>query len=157
MAQGLNRPLAPRLARRIALLLLVAAASASGIWMIGAWRQTAGSPSLRAWDDSIQAALRQHKPTVAEFGSDKCAGCREMKNILDALSREHGAEVNVVAVDALANRDYLRLYRIQALPTQIFFDAEGREIGRHLGVIGEEEILAQLGLNAGGQKQTEKS
>lgn len=80
-----------------------------------------------------------------------------MKNIIDALSREHGAEVNAVTVDALANRDYLRLYRIQALPTQIFFDAEGREIGRHLGVIGEEEILAQFGLNAGGQKQTGKS
>ena len=37
----------------------------------------------------------------------------------------------------MANRDCLRLYKIQALPTQIFFDAEGREIGRRMGVIGE--------------------
>ncbi len=111
-------------------------------------RRTIGGGLINAGGDRGNAMLQQHKPTVAEFGSDKCAGCREMAKLLAALSREHGAQVNAVSVDVLANRDYLRLYKIQALPTQIFFDAEGREIGRHVGVIGEVEILRRLGVDA---------
>lgn len=153
MAEGINPPPAPKIARAVALLLLAAAVSASGIWIVGAWRQTTGRAPNQPVEDSVKAALQQGKPAVAEFGSDKCAGCREMKTIIDALSREHGTQVNAVAVDVLANREYLRLYRIQALPTQIFFDAQGREIGRHMGVIGEEDILRRLGVEAAAQNR----
>jgi thioredoxin 1 len=149
MAEGINPPSVQSIARGIALLLLVAALSTSGIWIVEIWRrQTIGSRSTQPVYDSVKAVLQLHKPTIAEFGSDKCAGCREMTKIVDVLSRQHGACLNAVAVDVLANRDYLRLYRVQALPTQIFFDAEGREIGRHMGVIGEEEILRRLGVDA---------
>jgi thioredoxin 1 len=154
MAEGVNPRLSPKIARGIALLLLLVAVFASCIWVVDQGRQTTGSGLIIDGSDSVNAALLQHKPTVVEFGSDKCAGCREMAKILDALSREHGAQVNAVAVDALANREYLRLYQIQALPTQVFFDAAGREIGRHMGVIAKEEILRRLGIDASGSGGT---
>ena len=39
---------------------------------------------------------------------------------------------------------YLQRYRIQLMPTQVFFDAEGRETGRHMGKISADEIVARL-------------
>ena len=142
-----------KLARRVALsLFLLIAVVTFGFWTFLTWRPNAGR--LHAEADKVKTAFLLHKPVVAEFGSDKCAGCREMKAIMDALALNRSGQIAAVSVDALANRDYLRLYRIQALPTQVFFDAEGREISRHLGVISEEEILQRLGIS---QTTREKS
>lgn len=106
-------------------------------------------------DDVVQHALRAGKPTVAEFGANACAQCREMKPVLEALRREHGARITVVNVDLIAQREhnYIRRYGIQLMPTQIFFDAQGREIGRNLGKLSGDEILAKLQVNGAGAAQ----
>lgn len=97
-------------------------------------------------EDAVQQALRAGKPTVAEFGANACASCREMKPVLEALRRTHGQRIAVVEVDLIARRQmgYIQRYRIQLMPTQVFFDAEGRETGRHMGTISGAEILARL-------------
>lgn len=99
-----------------------------------------------AADDAVQRALRAGKPTVAEFGANACAQCREMKPVLEALRREHGERIAVVNVDLIAQREvnYIGRYGIQLMPTQIFFDAQGREIGRNLGKLSGAEILTRL-------------
>jgi thioredoxin 1 len=99
-----------------------------------------------AVDDAVQHALRAGKPTVAEFGAKACAQCREMKPVLDALQRGHGERIAVVNVDLIKHKEanYIQRYGIQLMPTQIFFDAQGREIGRNLGKISGPEILARL-------------
>lgn len=96
-------------------------------------------------DDAVRAALARGKPVVAEFGSVSCVGCREMKPVLAELQRTHGEKLTVVDIDVLKERQYLARYRIQLMPTQVFFDAQGREIGRHMGTISGDEILARLG------------
>jgi thioredoxin 1 len=96
--------------------------------------------------DVVQQALSAGKPTVAEFGANACAACREMKPILEALRRDHGGRISVVNVDLIADQHlgYLQRYRIQLMPTQVFFDAQGRETSRHMGKISADEILARL-------------
>ena len=37
------------------------------------------------------------------------------------------------------------------MPTQVFFDAQGRETGRHMGKISGGEILARLGVSSTGR------
>ncbi len=103
---------------------------------------TAAAPA----EDAVQQALRAGKPTVAEFGANACASCREMKPVLEALRRVHGERIAVVEVDLIAQRQmgYIQRYRIQLMPTQVFFDAQGRETGRHMGTISGAEILARL-------------
>jgi thioredoxin 1 len=105
----------------------------------------AAGSALQPGEDAVQAALARGKPVVAEFGSVSCAGCREMKAILADLQRAHGDKLTVVDVDVLKERQYLARYRIQLMPTQVFFDAQGREIGRHMGTISGDEIVARLG------------
>lgn len=96
--------------------------------------------------DAVQLALTAGKPAVAEFGANACASCREMKVVLDALRLSHGDRITVVNVDLLAQKeaDYIRRYRIQLMPTQVFFDTQGREVSRHMGKLTGEEILARL-------------
>jgi thioredoxin 1 len=103
-------------------------------------------PASPADDDAVQHALRQGRPTVVEFGANACAACREMKPVLEALKREHGDRIGVLNVDLIAQKDanYIRRYGIQLMPTQVFYDAQGRETGRHMGKISGDQILARL-------------
>ena len=108
---------------------------------------TSDAPPGAAADDAVQQALRLGKPVVAEFGANSCVSCREMKLVLGALAREHGERVTVVDIDLLKNTGYAARYKIQLIPTQLFFDAQGRELGRHMGKISGNEILARLDLS----------
>lgn len=116
------------------------------------------SATVDAPPDAVQRVLAQGKPVVAEFGANVCAACREMKPVLAQLAREHGDRLEVVDVDLVADRQagYLQRYRIQLMPTQIFYDAQGREIGRHMGPIGADAILARLGLAAADPADAER-
>ena len=134
--------------RRIALLGVFALAMGF-IAATGCAPETA-TTSTSAAGDAVQQALSVGKPVVVEFGANACAACREMKPILEALRREHGDRISVVDVDLIAQKHmgYLQRYRIQLMPTQVFFDAQGRETSRHMGKISDEEILARLEGNA---------
>jgi thioredoxin 1 len=41
------------------------------------------------------------------------------------------------------NPDAGKPYSIEMIPTQIFFDASGKELFRHTGFFGKEDILAK--------------
>lgn len=94
----------------------------------------------------MDKALRQGRPTVIQFGANACAACREMKPVLEALQRERGARFTVMNVDLIAqkHRGYLQRFRIQLMPTQVFFDAQGRETSRNMGTMTDADILARL-------------
>ena len=49
-------------------------------------------------------------------------------------------------IDVLKAREYIARYQVRLLPTQAFYDAQGREIGRNMGPISARDILAQLGV-----------
>jgi thioredoxin 1 len=97
-----------------------------------------------AAEDAVQQTLRAGKPTVVEFGANNCASCREMKSVPGQLARERGDRISVVDIDLLQTTGYIGRYKIVLMPTQVFFDAQGRETGRHMGKISAEEILARL-------------
>jgi thioredoxin 1 len=99
-------------------------------------------------DDPVSGAIRTGMPTIVEFGSNRCQSCRAMKPILERLARVHGERLNVVDVDLLSTtgRRLIPKYRIQMMPTQVFFDRDGVEVDRHLGPIPGDEILRRLGL-----------
>ncbi len=105
--------------------------------------QFGAAPSAAA-DDAVVIALRAGKPTVVEFGANACVACREMKPVLAALARNHAGEIVVADVDIIKQPAYIRRYNIQLMPTQVFFDARGRETGRHMGKISGTDILARL-------------
>ncbi|MDD5478091.1 thioredoxin family protein [Rhodoferax sp.] len=94
--------------------------------------------------DAVQRVLSAGKPTIIEFGANNCVSCREMKPILHALLQD--TRIAVADVDILKERSYISKYQIRLMPTQVFYNARGEEIGRHMGKISAQDILAQLGL-----------
>jgi thioredoxin 1 len=95
-------------------------------------------------DDAVTKALAVGKPTVIEFGANNCVSCREMKPVLHALAQD--PRIVVADVDILKEREYISRYQIKLMPTQVFYDPQGHETGRHMGKISGEEILARLGI-----------
>lgn len=89
-------------------------------------------------------------PMLLDLGADKCVPCKMMAPILDELKKEYDGRLNVVFTDVWKNPDEASKYGIRLIPTQIFFDASGRELFRHEGFISKEDILAkwkELGVN----------
>jgi thioredoxin 1 len=96
--------------------------------------------------DAVTQVLAAGKPTIIEFGANSCVSCREMKPVLHALAQD--TRIAVADVDIIKERDYISRYQIRLMPTQVFYDTRGQEIGRHIGKISGEEILQRLGVSA---------
>jgi len=84
-------------------------------------------------------------PRLVDLGAGKCIPCRMMKPILDELKREHAHELEVVFIDVWENRKAGAEYGIRVIPTQIFYDASGKERFRHEGFMSKQAILEKWG------------
>ncbi|KTB48042.1 thioredoxin family protein [Dehalogenimonas alkenigignens] len=93
---------------------------------------------------ALPAALSNGKITLAEFGSNSCIPCREMKPILEDLANMYDSQLNVVIIDVYEQKALTQQYGILGIPTQIVFDSSGKEVTRHVGVWSLSSILVQL-------------
>lgn len=93
---------------------------------------------------TIKAARSSGLPTIADFGARTCIPCKKMAPILEELSRELKGRANVTFTDVWQNPAQANEYRIQMIPTQIFFDASGKEITRHMGFMDKRDIIKEL-------------
>jgi peptidylprolyl isomerase len=93
---------------------------------------------------SLQEAFASGKPTLAEFGSNTCIPCKQMKPILVELATEYKDTLNVVIVEVYEQKELTQQHKIMAIPTQIVFDSDGKELTRHVGLWPIIEIITQL-------------
>ncbi len=82
-------------------------------------------------------------PTLLDLGADKCIPCRMMFPVLDELKKEYAGRLNVEFIDVWQNPDAAKVHGVEVIPTQIFYDAEGKERFRHVGFFAKEDILAK--------------
>ena len=97
----------------------------------------------------LPQAIVNGKPTIAEFGRGTCIPCKQMKPILEELAKDFEGKLNVVIVSIDDYQSLTSHYRIAAIPTQVVFDSEGKELGRHIGLWPKDQIiriLPQLGI-----------
>jgi len=80
-------------------------------------------------------------PKLLEFGSNKCIPCKKMAPILQELTKEYESRVVIQIIEVYQEHGLTQANRIQRIPTQIFFDAKNREVYRHIGFMGKEEIV----------------
>jgi len=83
-------------------------------------------------------------PKLLDLGSDKCIPCKMMAPILDELKKEYKGKLTVEFIDVWNDRSAGEKYKIQAIPTQIFYDAKGKELYRHVGYYPKADILAKF-------------
>jgi thioredoxin 1 len=92
----------------------------------------------------LATCLKTGLPTMADFGRVWCIPCKQMVPVLKQAARDYSGKANIVFVDLEDYADLGREHRITAMPTQVFFDAAGKEVTRHMGYIGNPDIDAQL-------------
>ena len=82
--------------------------------------------------------------TMIDLGAKKCIPCKMMAPILEKMEKVYRGKAAIVFIDVWENRSQAGRFLISSIPTQIFFDSEGKEVYRHVGFMGEEAIVAQL-------------
>jgi thioredoxin 1 len=97
-----------------------------------------------ATDADAKKALASGKPTVIDLGARHCIPCKKMAPILESLAGEYRGRVNVMFIDVNEDQAAALKFRIQMIPTQIFFNAQGKEVKRHIGFMEKTEILKEL-------------
>lgn len=85
----------------------------------------------------------QGLPVLVDLGAGKCVACKTMKPILEELATEMAGKLSVHVLDTGKYPALTDEYQIKLIPTQIFYDASGKELFRHEGFISREDILAK--------------
>jgi len=82
--------------------------------------------------------------TLVDLGAASCTPCKMMAPILERLEKRYQGKAAIVFIDLRHQYAAGQHYGVQAIPTQIFFDRDGKEVSRHLGFMSEAAIVAQL-------------
>jgi len=97
-------------------------------------------------EDKASKGTGKYKVTFVELGSVRCIPCQQMQPIMKFIEEKYGKDVKVVFHDVWteAGSPYAQKYGIQAIPTQVFLDKDGKEFFRHVGFFPEEELVKVL-------------
>lgn len=82
--------------------------------------------------------------TMIDLGAHKCIPCKMMAPIIEKLEKDYAGKADIVFIDVWQNREQAQRFKISGIPTQIFFDKDGKEIYRHTGFMDEASIVKQL-------------
>lgn len=105
--------------------------------------ETALQPVEQDHSQSLPPNATQALPKLVDLGAGKCIPCKMMAPILEDLKKSHADKFEVQFIDVWQNSDSGRKYGIRVIPTQIFFAPDGKELFRHEGFYGKENILAK--------------
>jgi thiol-disulfide isomerase/thioredoxin len=98
----------------------------------------------KAQDNPVDRARMSGKPTMVEFGATGCVPCDMMQPILDNLRKNYPDQLNVVFVHVGEEQVLAARYGIRSIPVQVFFDARGNEVFRHVGFFAQTDVAKQL-------------
>ena len=87
--------------------------------------------------------------TMIDLGAKKCIPCKMMAPIMEKMEKKYDGRAAIIFIDVWEHREQASRFGIRAIPTQIFYDADGKEVSRHVGFMSEDDIvktLSQLGV-----------
>ena len=80
-------------------------------------------------------------PRMIDLGADKCIPCKKMAPILEEIKKDYQGIIEIEFIDVWKDPSAGAKYNIQMIPTQIFYTADGKELTRHQGFMGKDDIL----------------
>ena len=102
--------------------------------------ETAKPPDAPRPAKTTEAGL----PRLVDLGRGTCIPCKKMAPILEELAREYQGRAIVEVIDLRYSPQAAMEYGIKLIPTQIFFDRKGVEVGRHEGFMAKDQIVAKF-------------
>ncbi|MFO7988755.1 MAG: thioredoxin domain-containing protein [Desulfotignum sp.] len=82
--------------------------------------------------------------TMIDLGATECVPCKMMAPILEKLEDAYRDRAVIAFIDVWKHRGQAPRFGIRAIPTQVFFDPDGKEVYRHQGFMSEAAIVEQL-------------
>ena len=82
--------------------------------------------------------------TMIDLGAKKCIPCKMMAPIMEKMEKVYKGKAVVVFIDVWEHHEQAQRFGIRAIPTQLFFDKNSKEVYRHTGFMSEKAIVAQL-------------
>jgi thioredoxin 1 len=82
--------------------------------------------------------------TMVDIGAKKCIPCKMMAPIMEELEKEYKGKAAIIFIDVWVDQSQGRRFGIRSIPTQIFYDREGKEVMRHEGFMEKKAIVAEL-------------
>jgi thioredoxin 1 len=82
--------------------------------------------------------------TMVDLGADSCIPCKMMMPIITKLEKVYRGKAAIVFIDVWKDKEPAKRFGIRAIPTQIFFEKDGKEVYRHTGFMSEADIVSQL-------------
>jgi thioredoxin 1 len=70
--------------------------------------------------------------------------CRQIRPILQEIKQEYTGKATVLVIDVYKYKELAGEYRIQVIPTLIFFDKSGKEVFRHMGAWDKASMVGKL-------------
>ena len=111
-------------------------------WLLTAWSTAAFAASTEV----VPGIPVKNTVTLVDVGATTCVQCRMMAPLIDQLKEEYKGRAAVVFIDVYdsANAGKAQALKVMALPTQIFYDRQGREVFRNLGFLDKKAMAAKL-------------
>jgi len=100
-------------------------------------------PAITASQIEAAASASTRLPKLIDLGADKCIPCKAMAPILEGLKTEYAGKMDVEFIDVWKNPEAGKAFGVEMIPTQIFYDEHGKELFRHTGFFGKEDILGK--------------
>ena len=123
------------------LAIIAAVVVAAGI--VFALKNNQAKPSGPAPAEAAKSAQAAALPRLVDLGADKCIPCKMMAPILEEMKTAYAGQLQVDFIDVWKNPDASEQYGVRVIPTQIFYDAQGKELFRHEGFFAKEDMLAK--------------
>jgi thioredoxin 1 len=97
-----------------------------------------------AYSEDYSKIPEKGKITLIDLGAATCIPCKMMAPVLEKVKKRFSGKAEVIVIDIRYDRDQAQRFQLRAIPTQIFFDKEGKEVYRHLGFLDENAIVEQF-------------
>lgn len=95
-------------------------------------------------NDAIPPVPTPGLVTMVDLGAHKCIPCKMMAPIIAEIRKEYTGRASIIFIDVWEHREQAPRFGIRGIPTQIFYDKEGREAGRHIGFMDKKSIMETL-------------
>jgi len=82
--------------------------------------------------------------TMIDLGATSCIPCKMMAPIIEKVEKDFRGKAAIMFIDVWKHKEQASRFGIRAIPTQVFFNEEGKEVYRHVGFMAEKDIVAQL-------------
>ena len=114
------------------------------VFTLGALVHPGGASLLFAEPGKAPDVPVKDMVTMVDLGAKSCIPCKMMAPIMEKLEKDYKGKAAIIFIDVWKEPDQAKRFGIRAIPTQIFYDKEGKEVYRHEGFMSENAIVTQL-------------